>query len=87
MKVSIREFKTHLSRYLARVRTGQALEITWHRRVIARVTGVTEPSESGVERLVALGIAAWDGGKPQGAAISLAAEGRPVSAIILEDRG
>ena len=37
--------------------------------------------------LIARGVAQWDGGKPQGAHITLTQGGIPVSLIVLEDRG
>jgi hypothetical protein len=40
-----------------------------------------------VARLLAAGVASWQGGKPAGAAFELQAVGKPVSALVLEDRG
>ena len=87
MHVSIRELKAHLSRYLAQARQGTALEITSHRRVIARVTGVPEAGTPALGELIARGAAQWDGTKPQGAHIVLSNSGNPVSRLVLEDRG
>jgi prevent-host-death family protein len=88
MPVSIREFKAQLSRYLAEARAGRPVEITSHRKVVARVTGVPEGAASGVARLVASGAATWEsGGKPRGDAIETQKAGRSVSAIVLEQRG
>lgn len=87
MQVSIRELKAHLSRYLAQARQGTSLEITSHRRVVARVTGVPEPAMPVLGALIARGAAQWDGNKPQGAHIVLSHGGIPVSRIVLEDRG
>jgi len=87
MHVSIRELIAHLSRYLAQARQGTTLEITSHRRVIARVTGVPESGTPALDELIARGAAQWDGNKPQGAHIVLSKGGIPVSRIVLEDRG
>lgn len=87
MRVSIRELKTHLSRYLALARQGTALEITSHRRIVARVVGIPESATPALGSLIARGAAQWDGDKPQGAHIALSADGSPVSRIVLEDRG
>lgn len=87
MSVSIREFKAHLSRYLAKVRAGQTLEITSHRKVIARVSAVPDKAASGIERLVQSGAAQWKGGKPGGAKVQLVESGKPVSLLVQEDRG
>lgn len=87
MQVSVRDLKAHLSNYLAQVRQGSALEITSHRKVVARVTGVPESATSALGGLIARGAAQWGGGKPVGARITLASGGNPVSRLILEDRG
>ena len=87
MQVSIREFKAHLSRYLSQAQEGQPLEVTSHRKVVARIVGVTAPESKVVARLIAGGVAQWGGGKPVGAAIRLSPVGRSVSEMVLEDRG
>jgi antitoxin (DNA-binding transcriptional repressor) of toxin-antitoxin stability system len=86
MRVSIRELKTHLSRYIALARQGTVLEITHYRRVVARVSGVPESTSDGIEQMIAQGLAQWHGGKPRGAHIALSANGDPVSRIVLQDR-
>ncbi|MGH8583731.1 MAG: type II toxin-antitoxin system Phd/YefM family antitoxin [Gammaproteobacteria bacterium] len=87
MQVSIREFKTHLSRYLTQARAGQAVEITSHRKVVARVIGVPPEATEGLARLMASGAGQWSGGKPAGAEVRLSDTGRPVSALVLDGRG
>lgn len=87
MTVSVREFRTHLSRYLAEVREGGVVEITSRRRVVARLSGVAEKPARGADRLVAEGTARWEGGKPRGAAIRLSPEGSTLSDLVLEERG
>jgi hypothetical protein len=37
--------------------------------------------------LLAAGVATWQGGKPAGAALQLHGHGKPVSELVLEDRG
>ncbi|MBN2679732.1 type II toxin-antitoxin system prevent-host-death family antitoxin [Acidithiobacillus montserratensis] len=86
MEVSIREFRAHLSRYLLQVQQGQILDITSHRKQVARLVGIPTDSPCGLTRLVTSGAAQWQGGKPAGASIRLPAGGRSVSEIILEDR-
>lgn len=87
MQVSVRELKAHLSRYLADVRQGQTVEISSHRKVVARLSGVAEAQHKGVDRLLADGTADWSGGKPRGAAIQLATDGQTIADMVLEDRG
>lgn len=86
MQVSIRELKARLSHYLAQARADATLEITAHRRVVARVTGVPEAAPSALANLIARGAAQWAGGKPQGAHIALSG-GTSVSRMVIEDRG
>ena len=87
-RVPIREFKARLSHYLAQAGAGHGvIEITSHRKVVARVTGVPSEAGEGIARLVAMGAVSWRGGKPSGAAIRLAKRGRGVSELALDDRG
>lgn len=87
MQVSMREFKSHLSRYVVQAQAGQLIELTSHSKVVARIVGVPAAASSGVSRLLAAGAASWQGGKPAGTEISLLERGKPVSALVMEDRG
>ncbi len=85
-RVPIREFKARLSHYLAQAGARGVIEVTSHRKVVARVTGVPPEAGEGIARLIATGAVSWQGGKPKGAAIHLAKRGRSVSEMVLEDR-
>lgn len=87
MQVSINEFKSHLSRYVSQAQSGVLIELTSHRKIVARLAGVPPATDTGVSRLLATGAATWQGGKPQGAALVLQDKGTPVSRMVLEDRG
>lgn len=87
MQVSIQEFKSHLSQYVSKAQSGQLIELTSHRKVVARIVGVPATGSTGVTRLLAAGIATWQGGKPEGAAITLQNSGKAVSVMAMEDRG
>jgi len=87
MQVSIQEFKSHLSRYVGQAQSGQLIELTSHRKVVARIVGVPSTASAGVSSLLLAGVAAWQGGKPMGASLSLQKQGKLVSALVLEDRG
>jgi prevent-host-death family protein len=87
MLVSMRELKSHLALYIKQARAGQPVEVTSHRKVVARLSGVPAADDSAVSRLLASGAAAWQGGKPAGAALKLSAKGTLVSQIALDDRG
>ncbi|MEQ1438916.1 type II toxin-antitoxin system prevent-host-death family antitoxin [Fontimonas sp. SYSU GA230001] len=91
-QVPIHELKARLSHYLAEARRGRPVEITSHRRVVARLVGVPEATGTGsldeaVARLIAEGKATWSGGKPKGAALRLSPGGPSLSDIVIEDRG
>ena len=86
-RIPIREFKARLSHYLALAGRRGSVEITSHRKVVARVTGVPPEAGEGIARLVSTGAVSWQGGKPKGAAIRLAKRGSSVSEMVLEDRG
>lgn len=87
MQVSMHEFKSHLSSYVSQAQSGQLIELTSHRKVVARLVGVPSTGSVGVSCLLAAGIATWQGGKPAGAALKLHEHGKLVSALVLEDRG
>ena len=86
-RVPIREFKARLSHYLAQAGKHGVIEVTSHRRVVARVTGVLPDAGDAIARLIAKGAVAWQGGKPAGAAIRSLKRGKSVSEMLLEDRG
>lgn len=87
MQVSMRELKSHLAQYIKQARAGQPVEVTSHRRVVARLSGVPASDDSAVSRLLASGVAVWQGGKPAGASLTLGTKGTLVSQMALDDRG
>lgn len=87
MQISMQEFKSHLSRYVVEAQSGKMIELTSHRKVVARLIGVPATENAGLSNLLAAGAATWQGGKPAGAEFRLQAQGVPVSAMVLEDRG
>jgi antitoxin (DNA-binding transcriptional repressor) of toxin-antitoxin stability system len=87
MQVSIHEFKSHLSKYVGQAQSGETIELTSHRKVVARMTGVPKTNQEGIAKLLASGAASWQGGKPAGANLSLNPHGTAVSAMVMDDRG
>lgn len=85
MQVSIQDFKSHLSRYIEFSQSG-VIELTSHRKVVARIIGVRQSEHTGVARLLAAGVATWQGGKPAGAALTLQKSNKLVSQMVLDDR-
>jgi prevent-host-death family protein len=90
-QVSVRDLKTHLSAWLSRAQAGDVVEVTSHRKPIARITAV-EPEGRGVSRPLQraqdAGLVSWNGQKPAlPAPIRLQGQGPLVSSIVLDDRG
>ena len=87
MYVSMQEFKSHLAKYVSLAQSGQTIKLTSHRKVVAHIIGVPQSNSDDVTRLLVAGAATWQGGKPKGAALVLRGVGKPVSTMVLEDRG
>jgi antitoxin (DNA-binding transcriptional repressor) of toxin-antitoxin stability system len=86
MQVSVRELKTHLSHYLQQTSSGQEIDITNHRRIIARLRGVASIGSTGIQALLAKD-ATWSGRKPIGANLVASHSTQSLSELILEMRG
>jgi prevent-host-death family protein len=90
-QVSVRDLKTHLSDWLARVQAGELVEVTSHRKPIARITGlqlVREGPPNPLQGAIDAGIVSWNGRKPVfPPPIKLQGEGKLISDIVIEDRG
>lgn len=91
MKISVRELKDRLSEHLRVVQSGQSIVVTSHRKPIARLSPVPAESIKGIDRLIADGLAAWNGKKPRGAGrrmpVKLRGSGPTVADMVLADRG
>jgi prevent-host-death family protein len=90
-QVSVRDLKTHLSSWLARAEAGEVLEVTSHRKPIARITAVKplekispDPLQAAIEARVV----SWNGRKPLlSPLIKLNGQGKLISEIVIADRG
>lgn len=88
MRVAMHVLKAGLSRYVAQARAGEVIEVTSHDKPVARIVGIPAAGLSGIDRLLLGGAASWSGGKPAlPAAVKLVGSGKPVSEMVLEDRG
>ncbi|MFN7678869.1 MAG: type II toxin-antitoxin system Phd/YefM family antitoxin [Cyanobacteriota bacterium] len=66
-QVSVGDLKTQLSEWLGRVREGEVVEVTSHRKTIARITAVkaTDPTVSNpLQRAIDADVISWNGQKP-----------------------
>ena len=90
-QVSVRDLKTHLSQWLARAQAGEVVEVTSHRRPIARITAVkpTDPTSSNpLQNAIDAGVISWNGEKPLLPPPVRLNDGGPLmSDLVIEDRG
>ncbi|OQX12472.1 MAG: hypothetical protein BWK73_14800 [Thiothrix lacustris] len=86
MQVSIRELKIYLSHYLQQTRGGESIDITSHRRIIARLQGGGGAENPGIQALLAKG-ATWSGRKPVGANLVVSHTKHSLPDLILDMRG
>lgn len=85
--IGIRELKTNLSRYLARVKAGERIIITDRAIEVAIIAPFGNRSDDEkLLRLTERGIAQWSGGKPKGLPTRISTKGRKVSEVVLEER-
>ena len=84
--VSITELKAHLGAYLRQVESGETLYITYRGREVAELRP-PDPVRGALWKMVAEGKAYWTGGKPTLPENPPINTGRPLSEIVLEDRG
>jgi prevent-host-death family protein len=89
-QVSVRDLKTHLSSWLARAEAGEMVEVTSHRKPIARITAVKSPekvSPDPLQAAIGAGVVSWNGQKPVfPAPIKLKGQGKRISDIVIGDR-
>jgi len=90
-QVSVRDLKTHLSEWLGRVQAGEVVEVTSHRKPIARITAV-KPADSGIssslQKAIDAGLISWSGQNPViPPPVKLNDGGPLMSDIVIEDRG
>lgn len=90
-QVSVRELKTHLSEWLARAQAGEVVEVTSHRKPIARITAIkpAEPTSTNpLQKAIDAGLISWSGQKPVlPPPVKLNDGGPLMSDIVIEDRG
>lgn len=95
MKVSVREFRSRLSLYLAKASRGEEVVITSHGRSVARLLAVApaasaEPDASELARRIRRipGMLPAGGGKPRGSSRPMAIRPgeKTLAEIVLEDR-
>ena len=90
-QVSVRDLKTHLSEWLGRVQAGEVVEVTSHRKPIARITAVKPAASASTDPLqqaIDAGVISWNGQNPViPPPVKLNDGGPLISDIVIEDRG
>ena len=90
-QVSVRDLKTHLSEWLARAQSGEVVEVTSHRKPIARITAVKHADStisSPLQKAMDAGLISWNGQKPNlPPPVKLRGQQTLLSDIVIEDRG
>jgi prevent-host-death family protein len=87
MEIAIRDLKARLSHVLAQAQAGEVIEVTSHRKPVARIVGIAPQADEPLSALMVAGALSWHGGKPRFAApLVLAAGGTPLGQLVLEGR-
>lgn len=90
-RVSVRDLKTHFSEWLGRVQEGEVVEVTCHRKAIARITAVTPLNQTAttpLQKAIEAGAIRWSGQKPViPPPVKLNDGGPLISGLVIEDRG
>jgi prevent-host-death family protein len=90
-QVSVRDLKTHLSELLARAQAGEVVEVTSHRKPIARITAVkpaVPTSTNPLQKAIDADLISWSGKNPViPPPVKLNDGGPLMSDIVIEDRG
>ncbi len=84
MEVGVRELKNNLSRYLARVSTGDEVIITDRGRAVARITPIG--TERTIDRLIAQGVVTPASRAKQPAPSKRVRPTQPVSTLVADQR-
>ena len=88
-RVGLRELRTRFGYYMRKVRQGETVEVTDRGASVACLVPSPEAElRKKLEPLIKSGQVSWGGGpKPLGHDPPIRASGKPLSEIILEDRG
>ena len=85
--VGVRELKENLSRYLRKVKSGEAIVVTERKKKVAVILpSERETEEERILQSIQRGIVYWSGGKPKGIPSRVISKGKSVSDAIIEDR-
>lgn len=88
VQVGVRELKNRLSEYLTRVKAGETIIITEHKKPVAQIVSLEESIPEKMAELIREGSATWSGNKPGSAEPVQPADKRnkTIGEIVREDR-
>ena len=85
--VGVRQLKENLSRYLRKVKAGEAIIVTERKKNVAVILPCgRQTEEERILQSIQRGIIYWSGGKPKGMPSRVISRGKSVSDAIIEDR-
>ena len=88
MRVSVRELKTHLSKYLHQVKvSGEPVIVTSRDTAMAKLSPVPDSDAPKLQQLAQNGVIRWNGKKPKGGRVRPKITGKTAAARVVEDRG
>ena len=88
VQAGLREFKNRFGYYVRKVREGETVEVTDRGRSLGHFVPSGEAAlRKKLEPLIKKGLVSWGGGKPKGLDRPVRVGGKPLSEIIVEDRG
>ncbi len=89
MRVSVRELKNNLSRYLQLASAGTPVVVTHHRKPLARLQRIVQTGDAGLEKAMQVEGTDWNGRKPiLGAGVKpKPVKGRSAADYVLDERG
>ena len=88
MRVSVRELKTHLSKYLHQVKmSGEPVIVTSRDTAMAKLSPVPDADAPKLQQLAQNGVIRWNGKKPKGGRVRPKITGKTAAARVIEERG
>ncbi len=86
MRVSVRELKDHLSKYLHSAQMGESIIVTSHHVPLARIVPISQSRNKDLQTLLQMEGVSWNGKKPTGNKNPSKVAGSLASDYVIEDR-
>lgn len=86
MRVSIRELKNNLSKYLQMTASGEPVIVTSHNKPVAKITPIPQSENERMQKLMRIEGIVWTNKKPHGGKTRPVIQVKMVSDYVLEER-